>query len=170
MSAPAIDVALTGCAPVPMAHYLKGLGVLRLVSEQRDAKAQGFWKDDTFHLASALDRDALLDFFLNEYRPTPIIAPWNGGSGFFSSDNNEAINAIACGTAERFADFRAAIKAAIECLNQLALSRKPEKEEKQAAATLPEPSAGKRPRLVRHRSCAHRRQCKISAPRRHWLE
>ena len=22
-------------------------------------------------------------FFLNEYRPTPVISPWNGGSGFY---------------------------------------------------------------------------------------
>ncbi|MFY9988689.1 MAG: type I-U CRISPR-associated protein Csx17 [Chthoniobacterales bacterium] len=130
MSAPAIDVALAGCAPVPLAHYLKALGVLRLVSEQRDASAQGFWKNDTFHLTSPLDRNALLDFFLKDYHPTPIIAPWNGGSGFFSGDNKKAINAIAHGNAVRFANFRPAIGVAIECLNQLALSRKPEKEEK----------------------------------------
>ncbi len=30
-----------------------------------------------------LDRDGLLRFFLHDYSPTPIIAPWNGGSGFY---------------------------------------------------------------------------------------
>ena len=26
---------LTGCSPVPLAHYLKALGILRLIVEQR---------------------------------------------------------------------------------------------------------------------------------------
>lgn len=29
-------IILSGCAPVPIAHYLKALGVLRLVAEQAD--------------------------------------------------------------------------------------------------------------------------------------
>ena len=77
------NVPLTGCAPVPLAHYLKALATLRLVAEQQDANAKGFWQGDTFVLQSTLDESALLNFFLNEYRPTPIIAPWNGGSGFY---------------------------------------------------------------------------------------
>ena len=79
MNPPTIDVPLAGCAPVPLAHYLKALGILRLVSDQRDANAKGFWKNDIFHLVSALDRDAIVNFFLSEYCPTPITAPWNGG-------------------------------------------------------------------------------------------
>jgi len=30
---------LNGCAPVPLAHYLKALGILRLVAEQADPGA-----------------------------------------------------------------------------------------------------------------------------------
>lgn len=131
MNAAVIDVVLGGCAPVPLAHYLKALGVLRLVSEQRDPQAAGFWRNEVFHLISSLDPNELVDFFLNDYQPTPIIAPWNGGSGFFSSDNNEAIKEITHGTAKRFANFRVAIEVATECLNELGLRRKPEKEEKQ---------------------------------------
>ena len=131
MSALAIDLPLTGCAPVPLAHYLKALGILRLVSEQRDANAKGFWKNDTFHLVSTLDRDALVDFFLNEYCPTPIVAPWNGGSGFHPGDNKVAIDAIASSTSTRFQGYRQAISGAKTSLNQLSLHRKPEKEEKQ---------------------------------------
>ena len=81
MSAP-FNLPLAGCAPVPLAHYLKALGILRLVAEQADPTAAGCWQRDTFVLHSALDRDALLDFFLHRYQPTPILAPWNGGSGF----------------------------------------------------------------------------------------
>ena len=35
---------LGGCAPAPLAHYLKALGILRLVSEQADSSARGFWR------------------------------------------------------------------------------------------------------------------------------
>ena len=37
-------VELTGCTPIPLAHYLKALGILRLVSEQVDTDATGWWK------------------------------------------------------------------------------------------------------------------------------
>jgi CRISPR-associated protein Csx17 len=131
MKTPAIDVSLAGCAPVPLAHYLKALGILRLVSQQRDASAKGFWKNDIFHLVSALDRDGLVNFFLNDYHPTPIIAPWNGGSGFHPGDNKEAIDAIASSTSTRFDEYRMAIGVGRDCLDQLGLQRKPEKEEKQ---------------------------------------
>ena len=80
------DLALPGCSPTPLAHYLKALGILRLVAEDAahgDPSAAGYWQRDTFHLRTRLDRAALIEFFLNHYRPTPIIAPWNGGSGFY---------------------------------------------------------------------------------------
>jgi CRISPR-associated protein Csx17 len=74
---------LSGCAPIPLAHYLKALGILRLVSEQKDATATGRWHRDQFVLESSLDRDGLMGFLLEEYRPTPVLSPWNGGSGFY---------------------------------------------------------------------------------------
>lgn len=77
------DVELKGCAPVPLAHYLKSLGVIRLVSEQVDPDARCYWKRDSFHLVSGLDEESLVQFFLEEYSPTPMLAPWNGGSGFY---------------------------------------------------------------------------------------
>jgi len=74
--------------------YLKALGIFRLISEQKDATARAWWKNDSFLLHSALDRDALVDFFLNEYRPTPIVSPWNGGGGFYPKDNSKAMKTI----------------------------------------------------------------------------
>ena len=56
--------------------YLKALGIFRLVAEQKDSGARAFWQIDAFFLRSALDREALVKFFLHEYRPTPIVSPW----------------------------------------------------------------------------------------------
>ena len=85
---------LRGCAPDPLMAYLKALGIFRLVTEQQDPDARAWWHNDTFTLRSALDRDALVEFFLEEYRPTPIVSPWNGGSGFHPMDNSKAMDAI----------------------------------------------------------------------------
>ena len=88
------DIELSGCTPEPLMAYLKALGILRLVSEQRDPGARGWWKNDVFWLRSTLDRGSLERFFLEEYEPTPIVAPWAGGSGFFKKDNKKAVEAL----------------------------------------------------------------------------
>ena len=82
------EIPLPGCTPTPLASYLKALAVLRLVAEAAaedggDPDATGFWRDDVFVLRTRLTREQLCDFFLERYRPTPLIAPWNGGSGFY---------------------------------------------------------------------------------------
>ncbi len=105
---------LAGCAPTPLAHYLKALAVLRLVAEQKDASARGFWKNDAFHLATILDRNELARFFLNEYVPTPLVAPWNGGSGFYPKDNKSGFEPMSRADAPRLADYRRAIALARE--------------------------------------------------------
>ncbi|MBI5525973.1 MAG: hypothetical protein HY897_06525, partial [Deltaproteobacteria bacterium] len=65
--------------------YLKALGVSRLVSEQKDSNARCHWRDGEFWLRTSLDEQGLVDFFVNEYRPTPIVVPWSGGD-FFNVD------------------------------------------------------------------------------------
>ena len=90
-------IALRGCAPAPLASYLKALGVLRLIAspanhvsgEAADPHARGWWENECFHLRTTLSRDALLHFFLHDYAPSPIIAPWNGRAGFLEGDAGE---------------------------------------------------------------------------------
>ncbi len=97
---------LKGCSPAPLANYLKALGILRLVSEQADPQTRGWWDGERFCLLSTLTKEEVEAFFLENYAPTPLVAPWNGGSGFFSKDNRRAIEAIENSTAERFSAFR----------------------------------------------------------------
>ena len=100
---------IEGSAPTPLAHYLKALGVLRVIAEQRDPNVRGWWHDDRFHLSTQLERDQIDEFFLRHYAPTPLLAPWNGGSGFYPKDNQVAIKAITESQAERFRGYRDAI-------------------------------------------------------------
>lgn len=105
-------LTLKGCAPVPLAHYLKALGILRLVaeSEHGDSSATACWQGDYFVLHSRFDRAGLIDFFLNNYAPTPIVAPWNGGSGFYEGDEQSALEAIRRSPASRLAEVKRAIE------------------------------------------------------------
>lgn len=82
-------IQLRGCAPEPLIHYLKALGILRLVAEQLDPQARAAWQGDTFILETERTEEELVDFFLNRYRPTPIVAPWNGSSGFYPKDTKQ---------------------------------------------------------------------------------
>ena len=118
-------LALHGCAPVPLAHYLKALGILRLVSEQADPAACGRWHRDHFELVSTLDRGELLRFFLGSYQPTPVLAPWNGGSGFHPKDNSRALETILASAAGRLTNYATSIRAAFSALRGMQLGEKP---------------------------------------------
>jgi CRISPR-associated protein Csx17 len=99
-------IILYGCAPEPLIHYLKALGALRLIAEQLDPTARGAWLGDAFVLETSKAKDEIVSFFLNEYRPTPITGPWNGGSGFYDGDDTAGIDAILSDKSERLQDYR----------------------------------------------------------------
>lgn len=126
------ELSLPGCTAEPLMAYLKALGILRLVSEQRDSAARGWWHNDVFWLRSPVlfDRqdtdkekqDALIEFFLVKYKPTPLLAPWNAGSGFYlkwdekkaafkQREATDALSRIESSTTNRFQPYRDQIQA-----------------------------------------------------------
>ena len=84
---------LDGCMPTPLAHYLKALGILRLVSEQRDGDARGWWEGDRFRLATRLTQEKIEEFFLHDYQPTPMFNPWGARSGYFEDSSEKSAKA-----------------------------------------------------------------------------
>ena len=133
MTAPE-PLALQGCSPTPLASYLKALGVLRLLSsgvnnvagKPADPHVRGWWEGEQFHLQTSLARDGLLRFFLHDYAPSPIIAPWNGGSGFYPKDNKDGFRPLASKeVARRFLPFSSAIRCGAEALRVLDLKASP---------------------------------------------
>lgn len=86
---------LLGCTPTPLASYLKALAVLRLVAQAGterggDPNATGFWRDDVFVLRTKLTKKELCAFFLERYRPTPLLSPWNGRAGFLEGEEEDS--------------------------------------------------------------------------------
>ena len=109
---------LKGCAPAPLANYLKALGVLRLVAEQADKQARGGWDGEYFCLLTKLSKGELEAFFLTQYEPTPLLSPWNKGCGFFKA-NDPGLCPLEKSTAPRFQRFRTGVDAARELLNEI---------------------------------------------------
>jgi CRISPR-associated protein Csx17 len=149
------EIVLQGCTPTPLASYLKALAVLRLVAEAGaegggDADATGFWREDIFVLSTRLTEEELRAFFLDRYQPTPLIAPWNGGSGFYfqegklkETDPNtgkkrktgvrdqetaatRAVAALAISVSARLAPYRDAIAIARRVVEEFGIVEAPE--------------------------------------------
>jgi len=118
-------IELTGCRSEPLASYLKSLALLRLVSEQKDQEARGWWENNVFCLKSVIDSDGLVEFLLNEYVPTPIIAPWNGGSGFYPNDRKTGIEAIKNSVHPRFRHYSESISLSEQILSDLNINSPP---------------------------------------------
>jgi len=126
---------LNGCAPVPLAHYLKALGILRLVAEQVDANVKAAWRNDRLELHADVSSDALVKFFNHEYQPTPVLAPWNGDGGFFGSSRRGARETLASfekSKATRLMRYRESIGAIRLALAQSGMSDKPADTQKDA--------------------------------------
>lgn len=123
------EVILTGCSPTPLASYLKGLGVLRILSDY-DPTIKGAWSSQHFNLISSKPMELLRCYLIEKYAPTPIIAPWNGGSGFYENDNKKALQAITGSNTPRFAAYRNCINIVERGLNGLPRGASPKDEAK----------------------------------------
>ncbi|OYT71751.1 MAG: type I-U CRISPR-associated protein Csx17 [Chloracidobacterium sp. CP2_5A] len=109
---------LKGCAPAPLANYLKALGILRLVGEQADPQARGWWDGERFCLLTKLSKEELETFFLERYEPTPLLSPWNKGCGFFKA-NDPGLYPLENSRAIRFRRFRDGIVAGRRLLDEI---------------------------------------------------
>ena len=125
------DLLLPGCTPEPLMNYLKALGVFRLVAEQVDPDASLAWINGTACLRTKLDRSTLIEFLLKQYRPTPILAPWNGGSGFYGG-GSAPVELISASTTPRLQLYRDTIQLVKSFIPQ----QKPKDDDKQRLLAL----------------------------------
>lgn len=109
-------VHLHGCRVEPLLSYLAGLGVVRLVAEQLDPDVSARWDGD--HLViigKELDNTKLVEFLAEEYRPTPLIAPWNGRGGFQDGrerPSEQIVKRVEFSDSRRLEAYRSAISIA----------------------------------------------------------
>ncbi len=101
---------LPGLRPEPLASYLAGLGLIRVLGEQADPAATAAWTPDGLAIGTTVpDIPAWL---AGEYVPAPVLSPWNGGSGFGAKDKEPVrrLEIIREHPSPRLANLRAAIR------------------------------------------------------------
>ncbi len=132
-------LTLQGCSPTVLGSYLKALGVLRLLSsaansvtgQPADPLVRGWWEGERFRLLASFGRVGLMRFFQHDYAPSPIIAPWNGGSGFYPMDNRDGFGPLTARVAaQRFRPLSEAIRCGEQTLHFLDLETSPKGEDK----------------------------------------
>ncbi|MEU8263220.1 type I-U CRISPR-associated protein Csx17 [Micromonospora sp. NPDC048999] len=105
---------LPGLRPTPMAAYLAGLGLIRLLGEQADPNLTTEWTDDGLVLNTTVDDFAA--WLVDHYVPTPVLSPWNEGSGFGAKDKTpkQTLDALVAHPSPRLDGFRRALPAATD--------------------------------------------------------
>ena len=114
-------IHLAGCQSTPLLSYLQGFGVLRLLHEQLDKDILSHWVGTSLCLETNLSQKDIEDFFINQYQPSPIISPWNGGGGFRKREpqkGEKAVEAIRLLEDTRFQILQSAIDKARELVCQ----------------------------------------------------
>ena len=139
-------IKLSGCSPIPLANYLKALGILRLVAEQADPTVRGVWQDESFVLNTSLSAEELVEFFLTTYQPSPIVSPWNGGSGFLKNDKRVAplLRHFETSSLPRLIRYQEGIKAARSLCKALSLAKQIEVEVKAESNQIKDKTAKER--------------------------
>ena len=110
--------ACPGLRPQPLGSYLAGIGVIRLIGQQADPAATARW-DDTGLVIDAEIPD-IAEWLVTEYVPTPVLSPWNGGSGFGVKDKEpkRRLDELLARPSSRLGVFRDAIAAAEAVMQQ----------------------------------------------------
>lgn len=103
---------LAGLRPEPLASYLAGLGLFRLIGEQADPDATAAWSDGGLVISTTVED--LAAWLADVYVPTSVLSPWNNGSGFGTKDKEpkRTIEALMTHPSVRLGDLKAAIKVA----------------------------------------------------------
>jgi CRISPR-associated protein Csx17 len=101
-----------GLRPQPLASYLAGLGLIRLLGEQADPGATAAWERGGLVIDTTVED--IPGWLADEYVPTPVLSPWNNGSGFGPKDveSKHTLAELRCHPSPRLGHFPAAIAAA----------------------------------------------------------
>jgi CRISPR-associated protein Csx17 len=116
--------------------YLKALGVFRLISEQKEPSCRASWKSGSLVLHTTLSEEELIKFFVEEYEPSPIAVPWSGNDFFGvkldgriikhkkTPTGQNVIEAFLQNKSKRIENYRQALRACIEGLETVGISKK----------------------------------------------
>jgi CRISPR-associated protein Csx17 len=104
-----IDHLISGIRHESLSSQLAGLGLFRLLAEQADSRARCWFDGPTMIIRTAVEN--LASWLVDEYVPTPVLSPWNEGSGFGAKDKapKEALARLTAISSQRLEPFRRAL-------------------------------------------------------------
>lgn len=110
--------ALPGLPAHSFSRYLAGLGLVRVLAEQADADLAAWWDGSTLMIDTTVPD--LAEWLVTGYRPTPVISPWNGGSGFGLKDKSSRVvlQRLQGVETDRLADLQQAVGLAEQIVGQ----------------------------------------------------
>lgn len=106
---------LPGLRADTLAGYLQGLGLLRVLSTQHDERTTLHWSArDESVLTTSLTKQELVSWLAQSYAPSPVVTPWNAGSGFDTGRRSSltaesGLDAVRSSTAPRLKPLRETI-------------------------------------------------------------
>jgi CRISPR-associated protein Csx17 len=107
---------LPGLRPDPLASYLAGLGLIRVLAAQADPALTAAWTPGGLRLRTSIAGPAA--WLAAEYMPTPVLSPWNNGSGFGAKDKEpkRVLEQVNAHPSARLGRLREAVAAAHQAL------------------------------------------------------
>lgn len=89
-----------------LANSLAGLGLVKVLAEQAHLSLSCCYTPDGLVIETAVEDVA--SWLVEKYRPTPVLSPWNEGSGFGAKDKapKDALSALLALPSPRLDDFR----------------------------------------------------------------
>lgn len=125
-------LSLAGLRADPVQSYLAALGVARGLGEQADPKAALAYHPSGFRLHTTLTFDEVVGFFTERWEPTPVVAPWNKGSGLRPDGKapaaKRALGRLQGSSDPRLDPFRAAVATATDVVASFPEGSKLEKQ------------------------------------------
>jgi CRISPR-associated protein Csx17 len=115
-----MKIYFPNCKTEPFGSALKALGVMKLIGEQKDPDIESYWENGEFRINTVLTKDEITDFFMREYSPTPILAPWLSQSGFWPNYFSPYMKMIMESGLSRFDSFRNSVDKIRSIINQIA--------------------------------------------------
>jgi len=105
---------LAGLRPEPLASYLAGLGLIKVLAQQADPEATAAWTPDGLSVTTVVND--ISGWLAEDYVPTPVLSPWNNGSGFGPKDKEplRALEELLAHPSPRLAPLQEAIPLARE--------------------------------------------------------
>lgn len=113
-------------------RLLAGLGLLHVTAAQWRTDARSWWRRGRLGFHGDVRPAELERFLLELYVPSPILSPWNAGSGFFERDGAKTLGRIARSRAHRLEVLRTGIAEARSVAQDLGITSVPRGRVKEA--------------------------------------